>query len=136
MNYLKEGVTGKQLTNQKRKSQNSIKKTQSSFSNLRAIALNDKQTAKYVELMGLTLKDLSPANLRPYQSDHEKGQKNECTAFMLCNQIQRLAKAWAKFDDLKSNKAKAEAYMTEHEAKAKKAKERREAKKVSLKKVA
>lgn len=132
MKYIKEGVTGKQLTLQKKAFKNSVKKTQNSFSNLLAIALKDKKLNKLLDSLQISKKELSPRNLKPYRTERELSQKNECTAHMLTNQIQRYAKAKAKFSDLNASQ-RAKAYMAEHEARAKKA---RESKKVKLKKVA
>ena len=133
MKYLKQGITGKQLTQQKKAFKASVKKTQNSFSTLLKIALSDKKLAKLLESLQIDKKELTPRNLLPYRTKRETEQKNECTAHMLTNQIQRYAKAQSQFADLnKSQRAKA--YMEAHEARAKKARESK--KKVELKKVA
>ncbi len=132
MQYLKEGVTGKQLTQQKKAFKDSVKKTQNSFSTLLKIALADKKLAALLNSLQIDVKELTPRNLLPYRTEREKAQKNECTAHMLTNQIQRYAKAQVQFADLNKSK-RAGAYMAAHELRAEKA---RNAKKVELKKVA
>ena len=132
MQYLKEGITGKQLTQQKKAFKDSVKKTQNSFSNLLKIALADKKLSALLNSLQIDVKELTPRNLLPFRTKREIEQKNECTAHMLTNQIQRYAKAQVQFADLNKSK-RAEAYMQAHELTAEKA---RKAKKVELKKVA
>lgn len=129
MKYLKEGITGKQLTAQKRAVKDSVKAKQNSFSFLLEIAINDKKTAKLLEYLQIDLSELTPRNLKPFRTEREMNQKNECTAHMLINQIQRYAKAQVQFAAFNKSQ-RAESYMAEHAKRAQKAK------KVELKKVA